>query len=162
MCVCFNALCTSKKKRISYPAYDKFGGTHAFPATADADGDHNDSDDNDDSNPKYPFDIDFISLEVEGDELNFLRCFPFDKYSVYLWIIRTPLSMLNPRIDILMNQLGYAIYDRLAFKKQKGSTIYVRRSSTNENNAIYPWTSKTTHHFRPSIECPYNFDDDPL
>eukprot|EP00486_Rosalina_sp_Unknown_P012940 CAMPEP_0201583370 /NCGR_PEP_ID=MMETSP0190_2-20130828/97675_1 /ASSEMBLY_ACC=CAM_ASM_000263 /TAXON_ID=37353 /ORGANISM="Rosalina sp." /LENGTH=286 /DNA_ID=CAMNT_0048025119 /DNA_START=28 /DNA_END=885 /DNA_ORIENTATION=- len=30
-------------------------------------------------------DIDFISLDIEGAEEMFLKCFPFDKYNVHVW-----------------------------------------------------------------------------
>ena len=51
--------------------------------------------------------IDYISLDVEGGEMIFLRCFPFKYYDVRIWSIEINKQGLESRVDALLYHNGY-------------------------------------------------------
>ena len=52
-------------------------------------------------------DIDFISLDIEGAEEEFLKCFPFNKYNVKVWVIEINKGRTEKIIDRILYHYGY-------------------------------------------------------
>ncbi|MEM6905085.1 MAG: FkbM family methyltransferase, partial [Pseudomonadota bacterium] len=56
--------------------------------------------------------IDFISLDVEGAELDVLGAFPFDEFRVTAWTVEN--NTYNPEIPKLMRSKGYKRVEMIA------------------------------------------------
>ena len=54
--------------------------------------------------------IDFISVDTEGTELNVLKGFNFNKYNVKLFVVENNYS--DPEIEEFMNTKGYTLQER--------------------------------------------------
>ena len=80
--------------------------------------------------------IDLISLDVEGAEVEFLRCFPFAKYSVKVWSIE--INKNEGLIDELMLRNGFMKVEYLSYFQSRLDAIYVQRTRPAE----LPWTSE--------------------
>ena len=79
-------------------------------------------------------DIDFISLDVEGAEIDFLSCFPFDSYDVKVWVIE--INKNESPIDEIMLRNGYLKYEHLTQDQWRLDAVYVRKAVLGK----YPWT----------------------
>eukprot|EP01083_Nonionella_stella_P315111 1137199_1 len=94
------------------------------------------------------FEIDFVSLRIDGHEADFLRCWPFDRIAVKVFAICTVDSeMKRIQLDDVMLPNGYFKFESLSFEHSKPWLIYVQREA-NE-----PWTQDTKHHFKGKTEC---------
>lgn len=71
----------------------------------------------------YPTNIDFISIDTEGTELDVLKGFDFDKYNVKLFVIENNYE--DSDIDIFMNTKGY-----IKTQRYKINDFYIK----NETN----------------------------
>ena len=54
-----------------------------------------------------PRDIDYISIDVEGNEYNILQGFNFDKYNVKIFTVEHDFAEQRQKIQKLMNEKGY-------------------------------------------------------
>jgi len=90
--------------------------------------------------------IDFISLDVEGAEVEFLKCFPFDRYNIKVWSIEVNKNEGN--IDEIMLSHGYIKYDYLSFFQKRLDAIYVKKVIKTE----YPW-KKDFNEWRKYKRC---------
>eukprot|EP01084_Bolivina_argentea_P312311 540688_1 len=54
--------------------------------------------------------IDLISIDIEGAEEEFLKCFPFDQYTVKVWVIETNKKGTQDKIDRILYHYGYIKY----------------------------------------------------
>jgi len=79
-------------------------------------------------------DIDFISLDVEGAETDFLSCFPWDRYDVKVWVIE--INKNESPIDEIMLRNGYLKYEHLSQDQWRLDAVYVRKAVRGK----YPWT----------------------
>ena len=68
--------------------------------------------------------IDFISLDVEGAEVEFLSCFPFEKYDVKVWSIE--INKNEGLIDELMLRSGFMKFEYLSYFQSRLDAIYVK------------------------------------
>ena len=84
---------------------------------------NNDIDDNL-VNKDGKIDIDFISLDVEGAEVEFLKCFPFDKYDVKVWSIE--INKNEGLIDELMLRNGFLKFEYLSYFNKRLDAIYLK------------------------------------
>merc|ERR1711971_818045 len=80
--------------------------------------------------------IDFISLDVEGAEVEFLRCFPFEKYSVKVWAIE--INKNEGLIDELMLRNGFMKVEYLSYFQSRLDAIYVQRTTPVQ----LPWSDE--------------------
>lgn len=80
--------------------------------------------DNNLKNEDGKIEIDFISLDVEGAEVNFLKCFPFDKYDVKVWSIE--INKNEGLIDELMLRNGFMKFEYLSYFNKRLDAIYVK------------------------------------
>lgn len=55
-------------------------------------------------------DIDFISIDTEGTELDVLQGFDFESYNVELFVVENNYS--DPEIEEFMNEKGYVLHKR--------------------------------------------------
>lgn len=55
--------------------------------------------------------IDYVSLDIEGAELEVLQSFPFETYRVHVWTVENPMA--NPEIPKLMRDKGYKRVDAM-------------------------------------------------
>ena len=78
--------------------------------------------------------IDFISLDVEGAEVEFLKCFPFNRYDVKVWSIE--INKNEGLIDELMLHYGFVKWQYLTYFQSRLDAIYVKMPITME----LPWT----------------------
>eukprot|EP00472_Partenskyella_glossopodia_P013725 CAMPEP_0197519776 /NCGR_PEP_ID=MMETSP1318-20131121/5056_1 /TAXON_ID=552666 /ORGANISM="Partenskyella glossopodia, Strain RCC365" /LENGTH=240 /DNA_ID=CAMNT_0043070949 /DNA_START=429 /DNA_END=1151 /DNA_ORIENTATION=- len=69
--------------------------------------------------------IHFASLDVEGKEIEVMRCFPFHKYDIWMWILET--NRAEVKLDWFMMNKGYLKYDNLRNWKYPTDTLYVKR-----------------------------------
>jgi len=73
--------------------------------------------------------IDFVSLDVEGHELEVLRCFPFEKYDISVIMIEVNAAVVfTVRLDWFMFNKGYLKWDDYRNGLYPTDTLYVRRS----------------------------------
>merc|ERR1712228_130858 len=68
--------------------------------------------------------IDFISLDVEGAEVEFLSCFPFETYDVKVWSIE--INKNEGLIDELMLKNGFIKFTYLSYFQSRLDAIYVK------------------------------------
>ena len=66
------------------------------------------------------YDIDFVSIDTEGTELDVIRGFDVSKYSVKLFVIENNYE--DKSIEIYMNSIGY-----IKDKRYKINDFYIRR-----------------------------------
>lgn len=69
--------------------------------------------------------IDFVSLDVERHEMRVLKCFPFDKYDISMFLIETASNAMQ--YDWFMMNKGYLKWDELRNGPYPTDTLYVRR-----------------------------------
>merc|ERR1712154_417473 len=69
--------------------------------------------------------IDFISLDIEGAEIDFLKCFPFDRYEVKAWAIEVNKRNNEMRIDAIMYHFGYVKIKYMNFWGNSLDALYV-------------------------------------
>ena len=74
--------------------------------------------------------IDVASVDIEHHEIQALRCFPFDRYNVSVFLIETRGQ--EKRIDWFMLNKGYVKWDNLRNYRYDTDSLYVRR------DFIYP------------------------
>jgi len=89
-------------------------------------------------NANKQIEIDFISLDVEGAEVEFLKCFPFDKYDVKVWAIE--INKHSVAIDEILLANGFMKYEQLTFFGNPLDGIYVKKPQ----NVLLPWKTKDT------------------
>ncbi len=68
--------------------------------------------------------IDFISLDVEGAEVEFLKCFPFHKYDIKVWSIE--INKNEGLIDELMMKNGFMKFGYLSYFHSRLDAIYIK------------------------------------
>ncbi|MBI2716582.1 MAG: FkbM family methyltransferase [Rhizobiales bacterium] len=54
-----------------------------------------------------PHDIDYISVDTEGSELEILECFDFSRWNVMLWSVEHNMTQREQGLDRLMREHGY-------------------------------------------------------
>tara|TARA_B100002019_G_scaffold293035_1_gene318386 strand:+ start:3385 stop:4029 length:645 start_codon:yes stop_codon:yes gene_type:complete len=54
-----------------------------------------------------PKDIDYISIDVEGNEYNILKSFDFKKYNVKIWTVEHDFGVQRDKIQKLFDENGY-------------------------------------------------------
>ena len=92
------------------------------------------TDDNIDTNgDNKKIEIDLISVDVEGAEVEFLKCFPFDKYDIKIWTIE--INKNEGLIDEIMLINGYIKYQYLSYFHSRLDAIYIK----NQENIKFPW-----------------------
>jgi len=99
----------------------------------------------------------FVSMDIEGQERNALRCFPFAKFDIRVWIIETNKSPTESRvIDLIMLRNGY-IMSQLLLNTKPGydigrggflDTVYERRGSVHVLPGGTPLQTSTDEKFK--------------
>ena len=97
-------------------------------------------------------DIDFISIDTEGTELDVLKGFNFDKYVVKLFIVENNYNDEN--IEIFMREQGYVKHQRYKindfyFKCKSSSFLYSGGKKTIfvSENVVVSFPQKQTRNF---------------
>eukprot|EP01083_Nonionella_stella_P024668 68015_1 len=91
--------------------------------------------------------IDFISLDVEGAEIEFLRCFPFDKYDVKVWSIE--INKNEGLIDELMLRYGFMKYQYLSYFNSRLDAIYLKV----QTKVKLPWNAEEREQWSKYQRC---------
>ena len=84
--------------------------------------------------------VDFISLDIEGAELEVLRSFPFHKYNIRFFLIET-FWIDQLTLDEIMNDAGYAKIANLAH-----DDLYEKMKNPPRYNAPGIVESRKDHH----------------
>uniref|UniRef100_A0A7S4DQK9 Methyltransferase FkbM domain-containing protein n=1 Tax=Lotharella globosa TaxID=91324 RepID=A0A7S4DQK9_9EUKA len=74
--------------------------------------------------------IDFVSLDVETKEIDVLRCFPFEKYDISMFLIETASN--ENLYDWFMLNKGYLKWDDFRNGPYPTDTLYVKRSMLHD------------------------------
>mmetsp|Transcript_28708 Transcript_28708/g.69987 ORF Transcript_28708/g.69987 Transcript_28708/m.69987 type:complete len:402 (-) Transcript_28708:304-1509(-) len=103
--------------------------------------------------------IDFVSLDVERSEMNVLRCFPFEKYDISMFLIETASD--EKTYDWFMLNKGYLKWDNYRNGPYPTDTLYVKRSFLHQvypNPLIDPGWREQPDRFNgreiPKLRCP--------
>ncbi|ETO05719.1 methyltransferase FkbM family [Reticulomyxa filosa] len=92
-------------------------------------------------------DIDFISLDIEGSEVELLRCFPFDHYRIKVWSIEVNKNEIL--IDEIMLAHGYVKETYLTFYMNGLDAVYVWKPRVMKE----PWKEEQRAHWKRYKRC---------
>ena len=99
-------------------------------------------------NSDNKIEIDFISLDVEGSEVEFLKCFPFDKYDVKIWTIE--INKGEEPIDEIMLHYGYMKLQYLTFFQYRLDAVYVKQQY---KEIRLPWSEEKEEWWTKYARC---------